>query len=100
MTLWIDQQRDKNGQTATRGFDPMDCLFFAISSDGRTAQTQYYDGGTYRVFETISAANICAAGKRMGSGKLSALATTHVWSSSDPVAFARWVEDAATAAGR
>ena len=55
MTLWINQQRDKNGQTATRGFDPMDCLIFAISSDGRTAQTQYYDGGTYQVVSGLHA---------------------------------------------
>lgn len=100
MTLWIHQQRDQNGQTAAQGYNPMACIYYTISTDGRTAATQYYDGTAWQPYETISTQKMSAAAKQRGSGYLSDLAGNYVWSSADPVAFARWVEAAAKAAGR
>ena len=100
MTLWIDQQRDQNSRAARRGYNPMDCIHFEISGDGRTAKTQYYDGTGWKGYETISAVNFSSSAKRIAKAKLSAIASESAWSSADPAAFARWVEAAAAAAGR
>lgn len=100
MTLWINGQRDSEGNTASRGFDPMDCLSYQISSDGRTAKIKYYDGSSWVDYETIATQNIAPPAKKVGYAKLSSLASSYTWSSTDSVAFAKYVEAAAIAAGR
>jgi len=98
MTLWIDQ--DSAGKTTTKGYDPLACLRFELSSDGKTATTTYYDGTAWKSYETISAASLPKAAKDAKKGRLSDFATSHSWSAGNAKEFAGWADAAATAAGR
>ncbi len=100
MTLWIDQAKDSAGKVTTRGYDPMACLRFELSSDGKTATTTYYDGASWKAYETISAASICKAAKDAKKGSLSDFATAHTWNAGNATEFAAWADAAAKAAGR
>lgn len=100
MTLWIDAVKDHDGKTTKRGNNPLECLWFEISADGRTATTKYYDANKWVVYETISASKLCKAAKDMKNGKLSAVASVHIWQAGNAEEFARWCDEAAKAAGR
>jgi hypothetical protein len=100
MTLWIDQVKDSNGKTSTRGKDPLANLFFSMSTDGKTASTLYHDGKEWVAFETISAANLTKAARDATKGLLSQFASSHAWTSGNAAEFAKWAETAAKAAGR
>ena len=100
MTLWIDQVKDANGKTCTRGKDPLKQLYFTISNDGKTASVQYHNGTEWTAYETISTANLPKAAKDAKKGFLSDFASTHVWTASNAEEFAKWADAAAKAAGR
>ena len=100
MTVWIHKLNGGDGRPAAQGLDPMDCLWFVLSSKGESAETHYYDGITWHRYETIDAANLPPLAKRLGRGRLSALAAAHVWVPEGPNAFTTWIEDAAVTAGR
>jgi hypothetical protein len=100
MTLWIDQVKDVEKKTTTRGFDPLACIYFQLSTDGKTAATQYYDGKAWNALETISAASICKAARDAKKGRLSDFASSYAWRAGNAKEFAGWADAAAKAAGR
>jgi hypothetical protein len=100
LTLWIDQVKDSNGKTSARGKDPLGCLYFTLSDDGKTASTLFHDGADWKTYVTIAASNLPKPAREARKGLLSRFAREHVWTSGNAKEFATWADDAATAAGR
>jgi hypothetical protein len=100
MTLWIDQVKDSQGRTSPRGNDPLHCLFFRRNADKKTAATFYHDGSEWRTYETIATVKFPIAARDAKEGRLSQFTSQHVWTAGNAKEFAKWVEEAAIAAGR
>jgi hypothetical protein len=100
MTLWIDQVKDAAGKTSTRGYNPLACVNFELTSDGKAAAITYYDGSIWKAYGTIDAAHICQSAKTAKKGALSDLGSSHSWSAGNAKEFAGWADAAAKAAGR
>jgi hypothetical protein len=98
ITLWLDQAKDSNGRTSLRGPDPLDRLYFRKNKDGRTAKTWCHDGNNWQPYEDISTLSLPKGARSVDEGRL--FATRHDWTAGNAKAFANWVEDAATTAGR
>lgn len=101
MTVYINQVKDISAKLDTRGVDPLAHLYFTIASGGSTASIQHAVNGQLAPYMTINATSLPAAAKTAGKGLLSIAARSYDWVGDEGYTnFGKWVEAAATAAGR
>jgi hypothetical protein len=100
MNIYIDKIKNKDKQTASRGYNPLDRIYFSINSDSKTASTQYYDGSNWQAYITIAAASIPQKLKDAKKGKLSEFFPSYEWTDEGHEKLGDWADAAGKIAGR
>lgn len=101
IALYIHDIEDPKKGKDTKGVDPLSRLYFSTNDAGNTASVLQQVNGDWKTYMTINTSFIPPAAKRAGKGFLSQFARSYNWVSDSGYAnFARWIETAATDAGK